>query len=66
VTVGLYFTVTVVYAATHQILGSIPFLLLFQTGFLYTGVLSLWESVELKALRAAAARQALDLINMAG
>jgi cellulose synthase/poly-beta-1,6-N-acetylglucosamine synthase-like glycosyltransferase len=67
VAVGLYFTVTVAYAATHQILGSIPFLVLFQTGFLYTGVLSLWESVELKALRARpAARQALDLINMAG
>jgi cellulose synthase/poly-beta-1,6-N-acetylglucosamine synthase-like glycosyltransferase len=50
--VGLYFTAAVAYAASHQVLGSIPFLVLFQVGFLYTGVLSLLESVELKALRA--------------
>jgi cellulose synthase/poly-beta-1,6-N-acetylglucosamine synthase-like glycosyltransferase len=57
---GIYFTGAVVYAAAHQILGSIPFLVLFQAGFLYTGALSLWESVELKALRAgSSARQAL-------
>jgi hypothetical protein len=48
----------VAYAATHQILGSIPFLVLFQVGFLYTGVLSLWESVELKALRAGSSARA--------
>jgi cellulose synthase/poly-beta-1,6-N-acetylglucosamine synthase-like glycosyltransferase len=60
VAIGIYFTVAVAYAATHQIVGSIPFLLLFQVGFLYTGVLSLWESVELRALGAgSAARQAL-------
>ena len=53
--VGLYFTGTVAYAATHQIVGSIPFLLLFLAGFLYTGVLSLLESVELKELRAGSA-----------
>ncbi len=50
--VGLYFTAAVGYAASHQILGSIPFLVLFQVGFLYTGILSLLESVELKSLRA--------------
>ncbi len=41
---GAYFTLTTVYAASHQIFGSIPFLVLFQVGFLYTGILSLWES----------------------
>ena len=58
--IGLYFAVTVAYAASYQVLGSIPFLVLFQVGFLYTGVLSLWESVELKGLRAgSSARPAL-------
>jgi cellulose synthase/poly-beta-1,6-N-acetylglucosamine synthase-like glycosyltransferase len=50
--IGLYFSAAVGYAAAHQILGSLPFLILFQAGFLYTGVLSLLESVELSALRA--------------
>jgi cellulose synthase/poly-beta-1,6-N-acetylglucosamine synthase-like glycosyltransferase len=45
---GLYFTGTVLYAAYHQILGSLPFLVLFQVGFLYTGILSLRE-IEVKA-----------------
>ncbi len=59
---GVYFTAAVAYAASHQILGSIPFLILFQIGFLYTGVLSLLESVELKTLSAGSkALQALRL-----
>ena len=37
---GLYFTVAVVYAWAHQIYGTLPFLILFQIGFLYTGLLS--------------------------
>jgi hypothetical protein len=40
---GLYFTLSVVYAAAHHIYGSLPFLVLFQVGFLYTGALSLAE-----------------------
>ena len=40
---GLYFTLSVAYAAAHQIYGSLPFLALFQVGFLYTGALSLAE-----------------------
>jgi cellulose synthase/poly-beta-1,6-N-acetylglucosamine synthase-like glycosyltransferase len=48
---GLYFTWAIAYAAVHGILGSIPFLLLFQAGFLYTGFLSLRESLELRAPR---------------
>jgi cellulose synthase/poly-beta-1,6-N-acetylglucosamine synthase-like glycosyltransferase len=38
---GLYFTWTVFYALANQIYGTVPFLVLFQIGFLYTGVLSL-------------------------
>lgn len=38
---GLYFTGTVFYALANGIYGSLPFLILFQVGFLYTGLLSL-------------------------
>ena len=38
---GLYFTWTVFYALANQIYGTVPFLLLFQIGFLYTGVVSI-------------------------
>lgn len=48
---GIYFTGAVAYAAAHGILGSVPFLVLFQVGFLYTGLLSLRESFELRAPR---------------
>jgi len=41
VLLGLYFTGTVFYALSNQIYGSLPFLILFQVGFLYTGVLSM-------------------------
>jgi cellulose synthase/poly-beta-1,6-N-acetylglucosamine synthase-like glycosyltransferase len=37
---GLYFTATVFYALANGIYGTIPFLMLFQVGFLYTGLLS--------------------------
>jgi hypothetical protein len=37
---GLYFTMTVVYALANGIYGTLPFLVLFQAGFLYMGVLS--------------------------
>jgi len=37
---GLYFTWTVFYALANQIYGTVPFLVLFQVGFLYTGLLS--------------------------
>jgi cellulose synthase/poly-beta-1,6-N-acetylglucosamine synthase-like glycosyltransferase len=37
---GLYFTWTVFYALANQIYATVPFLMLFQVGFLYTGVLS--------------------------
>jgi cellulose synthase/poly-beta-1,6-N-acetylglucosamine synthase-like glycosyltransferase len=38
---GLYFTATVFYALANQIYGTLPFLILFQMGFLYTGLLSI-------------------------
>jgi cellulose synthase/poly-beta-1,6-N-acetylglucosamine synthase-like glycosyltransferase len=38
---GLYFTWTVFYAIANQIYGTLPFLFLFQIGFLYTGLLSI-------------------------
>jgi cellulose synthase/poly-beta-1,6-N-acetylglucosamine synthase-like glycosyltransferase len=38
---GLYFTATVFYALANQIYGTLPFLVLFQVGFLYTGLLSI-------------------------
>jgi hypothetical protein len=38
---GLYFTATVFYALGNGIYGTLPFLVLFQIGFLYTGLLSI-------------------------
>jgi cellulose synthase/poly-beta-1,6-N-acetylglucosamine synthase-like glycosyltransferase len=40
---GLYFTFTVFYALINQIYGTVPFLMLFQIGFLYTGLLSIFQ-----------------------
>ena len=38
---GLYYTATVFYALATGIYGTLPFLVLFQIGFLYTGLLSI-------------------------
>ena len=40
---GFYFTGTVFYALVNQIYGTLPFLMLFQVGFLYTGLLSILQ-----------------------
>jgi len=40
---GLYFTFTVFYALQHEIYGTLPFLMLFQFGFLYTSLLSIFQ-----------------------
>jgi cellulose synthase/poly-beta-1,6-N-acetylglucosamine synthase-like glycosyltransferase len=40
---GLYFTATVFYALANGIYGTLPFLMLFQIGFLYTGLLSIFQ-----------------------
>jgi hypothetical protein len=42
-TLGLYFTATVFYALANGIYGTLPFLVLFQIGFLYTGLLSIFQ-----------------------
>jgi hypothetical protein len=42
---GLYFSVMAVYAAGNGIFGTLPFILLFQFGFLYAGVMSLSQSM---------------------
>ena len=43
---GLYFTATVFYALGNGIYGTLPFLVLFQVGFLYTGLLSIQQQGE--------------------
>ncbi len=45
VALGLYFTVTVFYALAHGIYGTLPFLMLFQFGFLYTGLMSILQQI---------------------
>jgi hypothetical protein len=46
---GLYLTAAVLYATVHQIWGLLPFLVLFQLGFLCSGFLSLtqgWQPIK--------------------
>jgi cellulose synthase/poly-beta-1,6-N-acetylglucosamine synthase-like glycosyltransferase len=43
VALGIYFTVTVFYALANEIYGTLPFLVLFQFGFLYMGLMSLFQ-----------------------
>ncbi|HSL22991.1 MAG TPA: cellulose synthase family protein [Vicinamibacterales bacterium] len=38
---GIYFTAAVFYALSNGIFGTLPFLMLFQVGFLYTGLVSI-------------------------
>jgi cellulose synthase/poly-beta-1,6-N-acetylglucosamine synthase-like glycosyltransferase len=45
VALGLYFTWTVLYAIDNGIYGTLPFLVLFQAGFLYTGLMSLFQQL---------------------
>jgi hypothetical protein len=40
---GLYFTYTVFYALSNNLWATLPFLMLFQVGFLYTGLLSILQ-----------------------
>jgi cellulose synthase/poly-beta-1,6-N-acetylglucosamine synthase-like glycosyltransferase len=40
---GLYFTATIFYALANGIYATLPFLMLFQIGFLYTGLLSIFQ-----------------------
>jgi len=45
VALGLYFTGTLFYALANGIYGTVPFLMLFQVGFLYTGLLSIVQQL---------------------
>jgi cellulose synthase/poly-beta-1,6-N-acetylglucosamine synthase-like glycosyltransferase len=42
---GLYFTAMAAYALRYQVLGTLPFILLFQFGFLYAAAMSLFQNV---------------------
>jgi cellulose synthase/poly-beta-1,6-N-acetylglucosamine synthase-like glycosyltransferase len=42
---GVYFTVMAYYAASNGIFGTLPFILLFQFGFLYAAFLSLFQGI---------------------
>jgi hypothetical protein len=44
IALGIYFTGTVFYALQRGIYGTLPFLVLFQVGFLYTGLMSVFQT----------------------
>ncbi len=48
---GLYFSAMAVYAAAYGIYGTLPFILLFQAGFLYVAGFSLFQNVSLAVPR---------------
>jgi cellulose synthase/poly-beta-1,6-N-acetylglucosamine synthase-like glycosyltransferase len=41
---GVYFTLMAYYAATNEIFGTLPFIVLFQVGFLYAGFMSVLQN----------------------
>jgi cellulose synthase/poly-beta-1,6-N-acetylglucosamine synthase-like glycosyltransferase len=45
IALGVYFTGTVLYALANGIYGTLPFLMLFQFGFLYAGLMSLLQQI---------------------
>ena len=45
IALGVYFTGTVLYALSNGIYGTVPFLMLFQVGFLYAGLMSLLQQI---------------------
>jgi len=42
---GLYFTATAAYALANGIYGTLPFIFLFQFGYLYLGLTSIWQQL---------------------
>ena len=42
---GFYFTAMAVYAISNEIYATLPFIFIFQFGFLYAGVMSLFQNV---------------------
>ena len=47
---GVYFTAMAYYAATNGIYGTLPFIFIFQGGFLYAAFMSLFQNVGRLAL----------------
>jgi len=45
IALGLYFTFAIGYALTNGIYGTLPFLALFQFGFLYMGLMSVFQQI---------------------
>jgi len=45
IALGLYFTFAMFYALANGIYGTLPFLLLFQFGFLYMGLMSVFQQI---------------------
>jgi hypothetical protein len=43
---GIYFSVLSIYALAHGLFASLPFILIFQTGYLYIALLSLFQEFE--------------------
>jgi len=48
---GMYFTYMALYAAAYGIFGTLPFILLFQFGFLYAAIMSLFQGFGLDMVR---------------
>lgn len=51
--IGLMYTAAIVWAIREGIWGSIPFLMLFQNGFLFIGGMTIWESWQARRARRA-------------
>ncbi|MGE3274606.1 MAG: cellulose synthase family protein [Vicinamibacterales bacterium] len=58
VALGVYFTGTLFYALANGIYGTVPFLMLFQIGFLYTGLLSIFQQFSGDTVVSVAQREA--------
>lgn len=48
VALGIYFALMVLYSIDTEIYGTVPFLLLFMVGYLYTGLMSLFQPLHLR------------------
>jgi cellulose synthase/poly-beta-1,6-N-acetylglucosamine synthase-like glycosyltransferase len=55
---GLYFTATLFYALANGLYASVPFVMLFQIGFLYTGLLSIFQQYAPEAVVPVAQKEA--------
>ncbi len=60
VMLGIYFSLMIAYALDSRIYGTVPFLFLFMVGFLYTGLMSLFQSSRFGALAQAALARATE------